>query len=432
MQHRISQLQRRLRRIGSVFTALLLAAASFLLADFPGVRPAFAESALPVARAARLAGDDQRTRFVMDIDRMVAFRIFALPDPYRVVIDLPELEFGDSSNVETDGRGLVSAYRYGRFAPGKSRIVLDTNGPFRIDKSFLLEPVESQPARLVVDIVPADRRAFMRELALAPPPPAEEAGESPVPEKPQASSVPLQPVPPGGAPGAMPLIVVDAGHGGVDPGAKGQGGTLEKDIVLAVARMFAGKLEESGRYRVKLTRDDDRFIKLGDRVDIARNAEASLLISIHADAIKYTGISGATVYTRSEKASDLASQLLADRENRADLIAGVDLSEESDEVAGILFDLVRRETRNFSTVFGRGLIDEFRGHVRLIKNPLRSARFHVLAAPDVPSVLIELGYLTNAKDEQVMKTEAWREKVTNAMVSAVDAYFGRGFAQKVN
>ena len=230
----------------------------------------------------------------------------------------------------------------------------------------------------------------------------------------------------------MPLIVVDAGHGGVDPGAKGKGGTLEKDVVLEVALLFAEKLEASGRYRVKLTRDDDRFIKLGDRVEIARNAEASLLISVHADAINYAGISGATVYTRSDKASDLAAQMLADRENRADLIAGVDLSEETDEVAGILFDLVRRETRNFSKMFGRGLIDEFRGQVRLIKNPLRSARFHVLAAPDVPSVLVELGYLTNAKDEKVMKTPEWREKVTEAMLQAVDAYFGRGFAQKVN
>ncbi|MCC0050787.1 MAG: N-acetylmuramoyl-L-alanine amidase [Rhodobiaceae bacterium] len=409
----------------------MLVVACMSLPGFRLLSSASAESA-PVARAARLAGDDQRTRFVMDIDRMVAFRIFALPEPYRVVIDLPELEFGDSADVETDGRGLVSAYRYGRLAPGKSRIVLDTNGPFSIDKSFILEPVDSQPARLVVDIVPADRRTFMRELALAPPPPADEKPEPPAQTNAPAAATPLQPVPPGGAAGRMPLIVVDAGHGGVDPGAKGKGGTLEKDVVLEVALLFAEKLEASGRYRVKLTRDDDRFIKLGDRVEIARNAEASLLISVHADAINYAGISGATVYTRSDKASDLAAQMLADRENRADLIAGVDLSEETDEVAGILFDLVRRETRNFSKMFGRGLIDEFRGQVRLIKNPLRSARFHVLAAPDVPSVLVELGYLTNAKDEKVMKTPEWREKVTEAMLQAVDAYFGRGFAQKVN
>lgn len=423
--------QRRIVRHERMTTAGRICASVLALAFFavlPGAVFA-ADSDIPAASAARLAGDDQRTRFVMDIDRTVAFRIFALPDPYRIVIDLPELDFSKAGTPQTDGRGLVTAYRYGRFAPGKSRIVLDASGPFKIDKSFILEPVDTQPARLVVDMVPVDRRAFMRELALAPAVPTD---RKKLPGEMAAPSSPVQAIPPGGAAGRMPLIVVDAGHGGVDPGAIGKGGTLEKDIVLAVSRMFADKLEASGKYRVRMTRDDDTFVRLGDRVDIARNAEASLLVSIHADAIKIAGIGGATVYTRSDKASDLAAAMLADRENRADLIAGFDLSEETDEVAGILFDLARRETRNFSTIFGRTLVDKFRGRVRLIKNPLRSARFHVLAAPDVPSVLVELGYLTNAQDEKTMLKPEWREKVTSALVDAVDAYFGRGVAQKVN
>ncbi|MFN0263334.1 N-acetylmuramoyl-L-alanine amidase [Tepidamorphus sp. 3E244] len=406
---------------------LAIAANTVGFAGFPV--QAQERAALPVAREARLAGDEERTRFVMDVDRMVAFRIFALPDPYRVVIDLPELDFAGADGIENEGRGLVSAYRYGKFAPGKSRIVLDANGPFKIDKSFVLEPVDTQPARLVIDLVPASHRDFIRDIALAPAP---EADKSVPADIAKATETPLMPVPPGGAAGRKPLIVVDAGHGGVDPGAKGKSGTLEKDIVLAVAKKFAESLELTGRYRVTMTREDDTFVRLGDRVQIAREAEASLLISIHADAIRYAGISGATVYTRSDKASDRASQMLADRENRADLIAGVDLSEESDEVAGILFDLARRETRHFSTLFGKGLVDQFRGKVKLIKNPLRSARFHVLGAPDVPSVLVEIGYLTNERDEKVMKSDEWREKVVGAMVESVNNYFGRGVAQKVN
>ena len=412
----------------AVAGAVAMIAAAAVVSLFPQ-RAWAADSTLPVAGAARLAGDDQRTRFVMDINRAVAFRIFALPDPYRVVVDLPEIEFSDPSAADNAGRGLVSAYRFGRFAPGKSRIVLDAREPFRIDKAFVLEPVEGQPARFVVDLVPADRLEFMRELALSVPSKPEEPADKPA--RP-AAAVPLQAVPPGGTQGRKPMIIVDAGHGGVDSGAIGKGGTLEKDIVLQVARRVADRLEATGKYRVRMTRDDDRFIRLGDRVDIAREAEASLLISIHADAIDYAGIGGATVYTRSDKASDRAAEMLADRENRADLIAGVDLSEESDEVAGILFDLVRRETHNFSTIFARGLVHEFKGKVKLIKNPLRSARFHVLAAPDVPSVLVELGYLTNPKDEKTMQKAQWQDTVSAAIVESVSAYFGRGVAKNVN
>ncbi len=400
---------------------LVVAVFAVLLAALPSPPALAAANDLPEASAARLAGDQKRTRFVMDLDRSVAFRIFALPDPYRIIVDLPELNFTDET-VSTEARGLVTAFRYGRFAPGKSRVVLDADGPVKIDKAFVLEPIEDQPARLVIDLVPTGRKQFMRDLALAPPRPLEPA------DQPQVPTIPVNPVPPGGAQGQKPLVVIDPGHGGVDPGAIGRDGTLEKEIVLEVAQRLAEELRALGKYRVKMTRDDDRFLRLGERVDFARANRASLFISLHADAIRYSSISGATVYTRSDRASDAAAQLLAERENRADLIAGVDLTEETDEVAGILFDLVRRETRNFSATFARGLIDEMRGKVKLIKNPLRSARFRVLSAPDVPSVLVELGYLTNRREEKTMRTQAWQQKMVGAITTAVDGYFGRNFA----
>ncbi|MEM8876796.1 MAG: N-acetylmuramoyl-L-alanine amidase [Pseudomonadota bacterium] len=400
--------------------------------------PSFASNK-PAAADARLAGDEKRTRFVLDIDRAVAFRIFTLADPYRIVLELPEVGFDLDGSVGRQGRGLVTAFRYGQFAAGKSRVVLDASAPVKIDKAFILEPIDDQPARLVVDLVPSDRRAFLREMAalgeedlpdervaIGTQQPESILGRKPAPAPP---APPIEPVPPGGETGRIPVVVIDPGHGGIDPGAVGKNGTREKEIVLKVAQLLADKLRETERYEVALTRADDTFIRLDERVAIARAKKASLFISLHADAIGYASIGGATIYTRSERASDAFAARIAESENRADLIAGVDLTDEPDDVAGILFDLVRRETRNFSVLFSRTLIDEMRGDIRLNKNPARSARFHVLKAPDVPSVLVELGYLTNAEDERVMNTHAWQDKMTNAVSAAVEAYFGKTFAQ---
>jgi N-acetylmuramoyl-L-alanine amidase len=427
---------------GLAASALLMAvmlALGAVLVGAMSVVPANA-SGKPEAADARLAGDEKRTRFVLDLDRAVAFRIFTLADPYRIVLELPEVGFDLDGSVGQQGRGLVSTFRYGQFASGKSRVVLDASAPVKIDKAFILEPIDDQPARLVVDLVPSDRRAFLREMAAL--------GEEELPEdrptigtqepesilarKPDrapAPSTPVEPVPPGGQSGRIPVVVIDPGHGGIDPGAVGKNGTREKEIVLTVAKRLAEKLRQTGRYQIAMTREDDTFIRLDERVDFARARKASLFISLHADAIGYASIGGATVYTRSERASDAFAARIAESENRADLIAGVDLTDEPDDVAGILFDLVRRETRNFSVLFSRTLIDEMRADIRLNKNPARSARFHVLKAPDVPSVLVELGYLTNADDERVMNTTAWQDKMTEAMTSAVDAYFGKTIAQ---
>jgi N-acetylmuramoyl-L-alanine amidase len=364
-----------------------------------------------VASDARLAGDDQRTRLVIDLSRSVPLGAFTLADPYRVVIDIPDVIFALPASAGQEGRGLVSAYRFGLFAPGKARIVLDATAPVKVDKAFVLDPMDDQPARLVIDLVKTDRASFL-QAAAAP----QRAAEQPDMPKAEAAV----------AGDTRPVIVLDPGHGGIDAGAvNAKFGVNEKQLVLVIARQLQRRLDDTGRYRVLMTRTKDTYVSLGQRVRFARENGARLFISLHADSLgsKDGDVRGATIYTISDRASDAESQRLADSENKADLIAGIDLSEEPADVAGILFDLAQRETRNFSSLFARSLAGSVSGVARMHKSPLKSAGFKVLKAPDVPSVLFELGYLSSAKDLELMTSAAWQASVTEAMVVAIDAYF---------
>ncbi|WP_020185217.1 N-acetylmuramoyl-L-alanine amidase [Methylopila sp. 73B] len=372
--------------------------------------PAVAEATppRPVATDSRLAGDEQRTRLVIDLTTSTSIKAFTLADPYRVIIDLPEVAFRLPEVAGRQGRGLVSAYRFGVFAPGRSRIVVDVTRPVAIDKAFVLDAVDGQPARIVLDLTPSDRKTFLQSVAAQGP---ETTGATP----PQAKLAEKT---------DLPVVVIDPGHGGVDPGAAGPNGASEKDIVLAFAKQLKAKIEASGRRKAVLTRDDDTFISLPGRVKVARDNAAALMISIHADTLTDPfGVRGATIYTLSSKASDKEAERLADKENKADLIAGVDLSDEPEEVAGILFDLTRRETTSFTAQFAKMLVRDLKQAAKLNKNPLRSAGFRVLKAPDVPSVLLELGYLSSKEDAKLLMSDAWRDQATDAISSAIDRYF---------
>ena len=216
--------------------------------------------------------------------------------------------------------------------------------------------------------------------------------------------------------------MIDPGHGGIDLGAVTAKGDQEKTIVLGFAKILAAKIDATGRYKAVLTRDDDSFVSLAGRIDVARANNAALFVSIHADTLPDPfGVRGATIYTLSDKASDAELARYAEKENRADLIAGVDLSAEPDDVADILIDLTRRETKAFSSQFAKVLTDEFRAAATLNKNPRRSAGFHVLKAPDVPSVLLELGYLSNSQDAKLLLSDEWRERPPQPATAAVDA-----------
>jgi N-acetylmuramoyl-L-alanine amidase len=223
--------------------------------------------------------------------------------------------------------------------------------------------------------------------------------------------------------------VIDPGHGGIDNGTQSSGES-EKNLVLAFGLALRDKLEKAGKYRVVMTRDDDTFIPLNDRTKIARNLKAALFVSIHADALPRVegDAQGATIYTLSDKASDAEAQRLADAENRADAIAGFNLAEEPTDVADILIDLTQRETRTFSNRFARLLMGEMKTTVRMHKHPLKSAGFRVLKAPDVPSVLVEIGYVSNKGDLEHLVSEGWRSRAVGSMAQAIDGFLAKRLA----
>lgn len=377
----------------------------------------------PVAHAARVEGDDARVRLAVAFNREVPFRVFALADPYRVIIDMPQVAFRLPAGTGQTGAGLVSAYRYGLIMVGKSRIVLDVDKPVRIAAARMVPAEGGQPPRLVVELAATSRAAFLAELdrQRAPLPPVR-------PNRPKRAAAPEGPAGAERRDADHFVVVIDPGHGGIDGGAVGVGGTQEKEIVLDFARALKKALERNPRYNVLLTRDDDIFLPLRERVDFARRNGASLFISVHADKFRGRSVRGATVYTLSEEASDAETAALAAKENKADVIAGLDLEAEPDEVTDILISLAQRETKNLSVRLAKGLVATLRDQINMNRNPHRFAGFRVLKAPDVPSVLIELGYVSNARDLRAMQSTEWRAGAADAMVTAIDRFHASKFA----
>jgi N-acetylmuramoyl-L-alanine amidase len=370
----------------------------------------------PVALDARLAGDAKKTRLVIDLSRKVEMSAFTIGDPYRVIVDLPDVSFDLPANSGRAGRGLVSAFRYGQIARGKARIVLDTQGPVKIEKAFVQPDFEDQPARLVVDLVPTDPVSFRKNAEASKP-------AETVAAVTQASQK-IAPAPP--APREKRVVVIDPGHGGNDSGATGVNGEDEKEIVLATGKILRDKLEKTGRYKVIMTRSDDSFVPLEERTAIARANKAQLFISLHADYIpKREGDArGATVYTVSERASDREAARLAEKENKADLIGAPGLKKQSDDIVNILYDLTHRETQNFSALFQRTLVAQMKsGGILMHQDAMRSAGFVVLKSPNVPSVLVELGYVSNADDVKNLTSDEWRDKVADSIAASVDTFF---------
>jgi N-acetylmuramoyl-L-alanine amidase len=375
-----------------------------------------AATELPVASDVRLAGDEAQTRFVVDSSQKIDFRAFTLANPYRVVIDLPQMTFQLPPKAGEAGRGLIKAFRFGLIMQGGSRIVIDLGRPARVEKAFTLDAANGQPHRLVLELVATDRDAFLRTVAVE--------NRAPEPRRSDHASE----LKAGGDP--RPMVVIDPGHGGIDNGTKAKSGEMEKTIVLEFSLTLRDKLEKTGKYRVAMTRTDDTFVALGDRVAFARARRAALFISVHADALaRGEGVAqGATVYTQSERASDARAARLAESENQADAIAGLDLSSEPKEVADILVDLARRETKTFSLQFAQALVGQLKTAARLHQHPLKSAAFVVLKAPDVPSVLVELGFVSNKADLKSLVSAEWRERSAHAIAQAVDAFLGTRMA----
>ncbi|WP_292911463.1 N-acetylmuramoyl-L-alanine amidase [Niveispirillum sp.] len=349
--------------------------------------------------AARLGDHGDKTRFVLELSRDAPFSI--LPDANGVVVEMEAAL--DAALPAAKGLVRAVAVRPGMKA-GHLRLVLSTTGPVRVLLAEVIPPRDGMPPRFVMDLAAgrAGRGAVLTPASVStmnPPVPA---------EKPKPT---------------LPMIVIDPGHGGQDPGAIAVGGGYEKDITLAMAKELRRQLLATGRYRVALTRDSDTYIPLRDRPGIARAKGADLFISLHADSITSKQVRGLSVYTLSDKASDREAEMLAQRENQSDAIVGLDLSVQSADIASILIGMSQRDALNRSRRFASLLLKNLDPKIAVLPGPMRSAGFAVLTAPDVPAVLVEMGYLSHSQDAKLLGSDAHRKRMAGSLLRAVDGYF---------
>jgi N-acetylmuramoyl-L-alanine amidase len=378
------------------------------------------------ATDARLIGDNKSTTFQLTLSEGLTVQAFTLANPYRVILDLPDLTFQLDPAVGQKGRGLVTAFRYGLFAEHKSRVVIDTTGPVKIASAAMTRVGSGKAVRLAVVLRSIDAASFGAGTGAALP----SQSDSGPPRAPRDNKDAKHPV------RSKPVVVIDPGHGGIDPGAIGVNNVFEKNVVLAVAKQLEAELTKTGAYDVKMTRTDDVFVSLDQRLQYSSENDADLFISLHADSIEgqkiAESIRGATIYTLSDRASDEQSRIMAEKENASDLIAGIASEDHgaNDQVKNILFDLLKRETSNFSADFSHVLAKRLGKAIAMSRIPRRSAGFKVLKQTDAPSVLVELGYVSNQNDEQEMTTSAWQSKVAASIASAVQIYFSKRTAER--
>ena len=369
--------------------------------------------AKPLLIEAKLGLEPGLTRVLLTLSEKVEYRLFALADPYRIVIDMDEVVSKLPSGEKFLGQGHVLAMRYGLFKAGTSRVVLDINGPVKVQQAIFLPGIVPNTTRLLIDLG-ADTEEGFRAFAKAT-------------NKLQPLQEPIKQPPVISTPTAKPkntklLVVIDPGHGGIDPGTI-VGQANEKDITLSVAQILAKELKESGKYEVRLTRTKDIYIPLRDRFKIAREAQADIFVSLHADSHPNPNTRGASVYTLSDKASDKEAEALASKENKSDVIAGLDLSHENPVVTDILINLAQRETNNRSVKFANAIVTHFTKDIPLLPKPQRSAGFAFLKAPDIPSILIEMGYLSNKNDAALLRSKKHQLKIAKSLRRALDTYF---------
>lgn len=410
---RFASLARPLRWLVKILPGLLAVKVLFLLFCFTAQNAGAAVVATSMAIEVR----GQRTRFVAEVSGVLAFDVRVAGNPDQIVISTKGLQFNLPKGAGRKVKGLASKMRYGVNELGVAQFVIDTQGLVKIVSSQLLPKRGKRKARIVVEFelassayhVAPDDVEVTGSLSAAPPRPSLSPG--------LAAHL-----------AGKKVIVIDAGHGGMDPGAVSPRKIKEKDVVLAFAQELARSLLATGRYEVVLTRNDDRFVTLAERVKIARSNQADLFVAIHADTVRGPSARGTTIYTLSETGSDREAEALAQKENQADVIGGIDLGQQNSAVADVLIDLALRESKSSALMFSRVALTHLTGKTTLTGVPLRSAGFVVLKAPDVPSVLIELGYLSSQEDEKNMISPVWRTTLATALSNAVDDHFAGQFA----
>lgn len=371
---------------------------------------------LPELVDARLSTTGDRARLILDLSGPTEFAIATLEGPDRIAVDVRVGGLAFAVPPDVAGEGIVAGYTIEMAEPGRARTQVGLSQPAQVQQAYVLDAVADQPARLVVDFIVDTPEAFAARAAadLA----ASMANRGTVPET--TSTVPGTHGP---VADTRPLVVIDPGHGGVDNGATAPNGVHEKNIVLSFALKLQDVLVGSGRFDVALTREDDTYLSLNQRVDLARENKADLFISLHADSFQEQEIRGASVYTRDERATDVLDKVLADNENRTDIIAGFAVPEMQPAVVDILVDLMRRQMRRQSFVAAQAIIHQLEPSVSLRRFPVRQADFFVLQAPDVPSILVELGFLSNAADIANLQKSEWRDRAVDALARGIADYF---------
>lgn len=369
----------------------------------------------------KVAGNEEKVRLVLEVEGFLVPTGFLSSAPFRYAIDLPNTTVGLKAKAIKGEPGFLKSIKYGRNENNELRLIVGTGVPFVLKDSFVVPKEGDQPTRLVFDFNKATQAQFRVAMARQ----AEVARlerEKQEEEQKQDKKAAAK----GDAPtvGRRWRIVVDPGHGGKDGGAKTRKGVLEKVIVLSFAEHLASALSGSGRFDVILTRTSDTFVPLKERVKIARDNDADLFVSIHSDSFpRDRRVRGTAIYTISKKASDRMAAELVAQQNQSDAIAGYDIKDGPNEVVDILFDLTRRETSNLSVLFARHFLKDMKGKVRFFKIPLQRGAFTVLQVPDVPSALIELGFLSNNADAELLSSETWRERIALEMAGTIASYF---------
>ncbi|SNB67256.1 N-acetylmuramoyl-L-alanine amidase [Arboricoccus pini] len=364
-------------------------------------------------------------RIVIEVDRPTTFKVDAVNGPPRLIVDLPVTDFQLPQWIPNAPK-LAKGFRFGRFDTSRSRLVVDMTRPFRVVQSFMLPPTDGGHVfRIVIDVedvrdMPATGSPGGPPVAALTPP--DRHDDAPAVQGEAKTPLPHTPVQP--KPRKKPLVVIDPGHGGVDPGTAGVNGVDEKILTLKMGLELRRTLLATGRYRVAMTRDKDVYVPLRDRLKIARQKGGDLFISLHADSIANPATRGLSVYTLSDKSSDAEAAKLAANENQADILAGADLSYQDPIVAGILLELSQRGTMNASIDFADRLVQELGKVTNLLRRTRRFAGFVVLKSPEIPSVLIELGYLSNRDDARHLTETNHRARLCNAILKGVDHHFG--------
>ncbi len=372
----------------------------------------------------RVGNQADGARVVFDMDKNINYRVFLLDDPQRVVVDLAD------ANIEKlytkVSNQVIKQARIGKMSDNDKRVVLELSRPATVKKAFLIPPQSGQNWRLVVDLMMVDAKSFRNKIGnkfmltnneLFDPDVQsykEENREKTADITTEKATTKVN---------RKRIIVLDPGHGGKDPGAIGATyKTYEKNVTLSMGKELKQILQNKG-YVVYLTRENDIFIPLRQRTKIAQQRKADLFMSIHADSAQNRSATGLSIYTLSDTASDQEAAALAERENKADIIGGIDLGGNTKEVNDILISLSQTDTRNKSSKYATYLVQEMARSVKLVKNTHRFAGFAVLKAPDVPAALLEMGYLSNRTEEANLRTPAYRRKLADAVARAIDKYF---------